>query len=785
VEAGLRSPSIRAAGSSSPAGRTWILAGPCAAVLAICLASGLAISGAGLIGLVGQTRALQFAAFILGFGALLPLSVAFALRLSASERDPEGMRAAAIGAGIGVVGLLCLMRLAGIAGAPGELVSALGLIGGLAAAGGAFWLARRPAPAIRGEPPAWASALASVTGEWLALLAAGLVAAAVLVFAPTSVSPAAVAVAAVAGAAVALLRRPLRGPRFPTWMVIALDAALLALAALLVVDVTGYWGQDFAVSASSGMPPEQLGPIAQIHQHFYLGPVNDVLHGRALLVDANSVYGIGNAYLMAAWFQVAPLGYGPFGLFGSLFSVLVIVLGWGIARFAGVPRSIAAATVALAVMLTVLAPLTSPSLFLNVGGLRFAPPFLLLAVALLVSGRDTPVTRSPWVLAAFAFFSLWSLEAITYCGCTYLGLLAAEAIDARTLRGAVGRVLSSVLLLLGACIAAHLLFAVLTRTLGGGWPDWGAYVSLFKAWSDILANVFGGFAEPWSRAWLLGGVYVASAVGAVLLLRSGDESVAGRRTVLAIVGMTATGASFLSYFVAHSSDVFLPYVAYPALLVAAMWISLALGREGTGGSSVAWSRAALGTGAFAAILIVAGSWSAAEDRLPRTALAHLIPGGPSLREDAGLMWSSPPIDPRAVPAEELIDRHFSGEEALVLTEPDLGQEELLRSGRANLLPISYPWQDEVDLGNALPAVEDAVAELKPGTPILTQGPLTPEQPPSVSLLFEQAFGNVPDGARLGPLAQAALDAIRERFDLETVATGPDGLRVSRLVPKPG
>jgi hypothetical protein len=56
-------------------------------------------------------------------------------------------------------------------------------------------------------------------------------------------------------------------------------------------------------------------------------------------------------------------------------------------------------------------------------------------------------------------------------------------------------------------------------------------------------------------------------------------------------------------------------------------------------------------------------------------------------------------------------------------------------------------------------------------------------PPGTPRTAQQLFGNVPDGARLGPLAQAAYDRILERFRLQRVAAGPDGLFVARLVPR--
>lgn len=737
-----------------------------AVALGSCAAFGLAMTLAAAIGIAGQTRSIQNGTFVLAFAGLLPLAALVATRALRPPVDGAALPARGLAAALVLVAALGALRLAELAGAGTAVTGAFGATAGIAVALLAAALAERhldPRPLSRLKPPRSAA------------LAAGLGIVVLLIFAPDEVSAPAALVALTAAAVAWFLRRPGDLPRPRGALGIALDLGLLALVALLTIDVTGYWGPDFAVSSWSGLPPPSIGPVAQIHQHFYLGPVGDVLSGRTLLVDANSVYGIGNAYMLAGWFQIAPFGYGPFGLLGSLASVTMLAAGWGILRWSGVGRALAAVTLLVAVSVTVLAPITSPSLFLNVGGLRFAPPFLLLGVGLAVSGRDGPVSRSPWVLATFAFFSLWSFEALAYCGCAFLALALADAVPLRSLRRGALAVGRSLLYLLGTFLAAHLAFALLTLALGGELPDWGGYVELFGAWAEILEETFGSDAETFTRAWLLGAAYLASGVGAMLLLL-GDE--ARRRQGLAIGGVSAIGASFLSYFIAHSTDVFLPFIALPALLLAALWLSLAL-REGGG----QLASAALAIAACALVMLLAGSWSESERRLPRTALAHLVPGGPSLLDDMRRMWASPRIDPRAPAAQELIERHIPGDRALVLTEPDLGQEALIRAGRANLLPISYPWQDEVALEESLPPVTDAIAELEPGTRVLLQEPPGPGTAPVPALLFERLFGNVPDDGRLGPLAAIARHALEERFDLELVERGPDGLYVAELRPK--
>ena len=331
------------------------------------------------------------------------------------------------------------------------------------------------------------------------------------------------------------------------------------------------------------------------------------------------------------------------------------------------------------------------------------------------------------------------------------------------------------LAVVAAFIAAQLVFGVVTLIFAGSWPDWGMYVRLFKAWSDIVAGAFGTTVVNWSRSWLVAGLYAGSALAVCQIVLSRRAFLA-RRSLIAIAGLTGTGVAFLTYFISHTHDLYLLYTSIPALLLIAIWLSVAF-RMDT--QALPWRRFAAGTAAVLATMLVAGSWGAVRPQLSSTALGHVFPGGPPLKADAEQLWDPPAIIPSAEAATKLIEEHFPPDRALVLVEPDLGQEALFRSGRANLLPISYPFQDEVDMADSLPPVEKVVDNLEPGTMVLFQEP----PPPDVVVTNQQVYGNVPLGSWLGPLAQAAYDRILERFRLQRVAEGPSGLYVARLVPR--
>ena len=108
------------------------------------------------------------------------------------------------------------------------------------------------------------------------------------------------------------------------------SASLLLLVPDLVIFRPEEAAGDLAVALETG--------IIQFHHNFLLGPANEVLDGRAMLVGTASQYGVSSIYLLAAWFQVAPIGYGTLGLLTGALTALWFGAGYGVLRLAGTSR---------------------------------------------------------------------------------------------------------------------------------------------------------------------------------------------------------------------------------------------------------------------------------------------------------------------------------------------------------------------------------------------------------------------------------------------------------------
>jgi hypothetical protein len=289
----------------------------------------------------------------------------------------------------------------------------------------------------------------------------------------------------------------------------------------------------------------------------------------------------------------------------------------------------------------------------------------------------------------------------------------------------------------------------------------------------------------WSPGLPVGVAYAASAAALVLLARRRRDIVERERTtVIALCGTTAYGIVLFSYFVDRSGDLVLPYVALPALLAGTLWLSLLLR-----GALVESRSVRVGGLAFAlslSVLLLSVAWSSIGERLPRTALAHVVPGGEPLRGATQRLWSPPPLDTRAPEGELLLEKYMPGERRVaILTLPALATEILMRSGRANQLAFTDPVEDGFLGSKRIPAMRRAVAELEPGQRLLMQQSglkvlAALERQPSRDV-FQNPV-SVPQSVQesLVPLQQWALRRIGERFRFRVIHRDDEGFVVARL-----
>jgi hypothetical protein len=715
-----------------------------------------------------QQQNLESALYVLAFAVILPAALFFVPRLAdAIAAGPNGRGLSLLSAVL--VGTLAALIIA-LRGLPegGSVVEALAVVGGWTAATLAV-LSRarkaRPWRFLLGRAHlashAWMGSGVLVFGSLLTFTSLG------------SISLLAVGFGLLVSAAIIVANaRSVRAPHLRRSWGVGIDVLLVGLCLLAIPDLV-IFGTDSVLGPFST-------PVIQWHQDFFLGPVNEILHGSPVLVDTASQYGVGSLYLLAGWFQLAPIGYGTFGFLDGALFALFFAAGYCVLRIAGASRLLAGCTLALAVVVLIY------NLALSVGGLpqhgplRFGLPMLVVLAAAI--GARWP-QRSRITLAAellvVAVSSLWALEAFAYTAATFAALACYRA-WALPGPGRLAPLLRVAALALGGCLGAHLTFALATLVASGHLPDWGEYLAYLR---EFLIGQIGDFTydfTPWSAGLPVGVAYAASAAAFVLVVRRRAELVErGPATLVALCGTTAYGIVLYTYFVNRSADHILPYVSLPVVMLGALWLSLLLR-----GALVQARAPRLGGLAFAlalAVLLVSVAWSGIGARYPRTALAHVLPGGESLGSALHDLWHPPPLDARAPIGVRLVDRYMpSWERVPIVATPDLETEILIRSGRANGLGLSYPTEDSFVPAQNLPRVRRAVDGLRPGDRLLLESDAMKvlgayRAQPARDPLTDQV-----DAESLAPLQEWALKRIGERFGIRVIHRDDQGFVVVRL-----
>ena len=741
-------------------------------VLAISIVAATATgSCAALVLAFGHTEATEQAGYLATAGAVVA-GVAFALPLARRAGDLLDALAAVNAAALAAI-MACTWALAH-AGAS-SAVAALVMLGATATllALDVRWLRRPEALAV----------LALLRRPWTATAGIVALAACLLPFAPPAAhDPAKLALAAIVGVALmaglAAGRRGMPGPP------LAVDVAFCALLVVLVNDLQYH-------------PDSAPANDVLHHLNFYVGPVNDALHGRALLVDTFSQYGIGVIYAIAAAYHVtgSQLSYGSFELGIGVLTALWFCAIYLLLRLSTRSQAIAIGAVAVAVMTNVFGSYSFTS-YPMAGVLRFGPPFLVLLVLVIGQRRGSP--QWPALMLA-ALVSVWSIETFAYTLGAVLAFLACSAwLAGGHARERIAPFGASVARLAAATLAVQCAFALATRLAAGSWPDWGTYLDFLRIYGS------GDFGKlliaPFSSGLAHAGVLFASAAAVIVLTLRGRELQPRTRAQLPVIAaLTGFGIVAYTYYLGRSAEGVQAKIGVPTIVLTAVWTDMAI--RGARSASRVPRLAFTAIACIVALLLAGSSMSAFVDGWRRTALAALT----------GRSVTLPPTDPRALlgqtfdeslrgrvaaliaspiasayepeqAAQQLVRRYGGRHAPAVLLGPELTTEVLVRSGRANALPIATPTEDAL-LPSAFARLSAATARLPPRTVLVTERSALAGDPgtPAAELLEVIREGQ----ANYLRLRQRLLAHMRTVFHMRRLAADPSGIVAVELTPRRG
>jgi hypothetical protein len=500
------------------------------------------------------------------------------------------------------------------------------------------------------------------------------------------------------------------------------------------------------------------------HQGFFLGPVNDVLHGRAMLAGAWSQYGVGLLDALALAFKVIPIGFGTMTLIVVVLTAAQYVCVYAILRLAGLGQVLVMITIAAAAAGNLFSPLATYVLYPSAGPIRFGLPYLIVLAAV-VAARFPSRVRPARIamLAVLALGATWSFETFVYCAATYGCVVLVEAVSGGT--RIVRRVAVGAAIGLAVSAAAVALFSLVTLALDGR-LDWGPYFEYLKLYTSEELGTLP--IVVFSAGPLMAATIFLSGVTVLWLVRRRPAALEPPVSN-ALAGFTGLSLAMFTYYLGRSHPNNLLVILVPVIALTGLWVHVLLKAPAT-----YWRTAAVSVFALGWSMIAVASWPSVKLKWPDTALALAIPDqGGSLRIQLDKLGDNPPLNPLAPVGAEMLEKHLApGAPALVVTQQDLTTELLMRADRRNLLPISHPPED-VLIESSFKRVRESAERVPAGTLMLTSP--VPDPPGRV--------GPTELPLDYNELQLLALDVLHRRFEFRRIEGSPETLEVVRLVPK--
>ena len=505
-----------------------------------------------------------------------------------------------------------------------------------------------------------------------------------------------------------------------------------------------------------------------LHYNYYLGPTNDLIAGRSLLVDINCQYGVLPIYFLALIFRtgVLPLSYQGLSCLLSILWIVQYGVLYALLRYTIRSRTVAAAALAIIILVNYFSTMDYAVFFPSVSPLRFGPACLLLAAAMRNSHRHAG-GKCPalvqYMIVGIA--SVWSLETFFYVLMAYLGVVLFESASGTETFSKFAAAAGERIARAAAAVAlAQALLTVDILARAGTWPHWShywEYLGLFG--SEGATGGYGFWPFDPLGAWIAPVMLCFASLMALVFSPRPARARAAELTIVA--GMTTLGIAQFTYFIMRPHPNNLNHIIVPSIFLAAYWLTRVVGSSMPRGFKFSCMFCA----SAAAILVIAFKGHTVVEKADSTALYALIQsagqrarGDPTALGSAyTLLISRSPSNPRVAETLALMERYTPGRgRVAIFITPDLATETLFLAARSHVYPMSNPTQDFLE-GQA----HQAITRVLSFTPPLRDG----------DFLFVEK-----DTRELNPLQNKLLARLNRRFFFESVTTTPHGIDAVRL-----
>jgi hypothetical protein len=427
------------------------------------------------------------------------------------------------------------------------------------------------------------------------------------------------------------------------------------------------------------------------HTGFFLAPANEVNHGRLMLTETFSQYGLGVIYFLVALLKVLGFGYGSLVLLTGGLAAFTSLLIFAVLTLT--TRSPIYATIGTFVS-AILGPLSSEgsiASYPSTGFLRFGPTWLFILLLVLALKRESP--SQVWIAfssVALAVSFVWSFESAVYSIGTFVivGIVGPVLIGEKWLALKIVRSALIAILVLSATVV------LLTWAFSGSIINLTTYAKYIKLYS---IDGFGTLPiAPWSPGILMFfcGIGSLIALGVILNLNV-TQPAKIRREFFPILAVTVYAVLAFTYFLGRSHTNNLTHISAPFVVMIVMWMSQLSRFWRFKGKS--FPVVTLWFCFFSTSIIGLFNWTKIDHKYPNSALGLIVnsPVSPTgIFDRAKWFLSNPVLSSKFKKIDNLVADNVSQDSSVLLVvSGSLMTESLVRLDRVNPIAISNPSGD--------------------------------------------------------------------------------------------
>jgi hypothetical protein len=444
------------------------------------------------------------------------------------------------------------------------------------------------------------------------------------------------------------------------------------------------------------------------HANFYLGPINALLHGKTMLVDVYTQYGVFALEFLAFFFRLHffPINYQGLAFLVALLSMAQYVLVYFLARTLIKSPKFSLVILCVVLLMNLFATMGIFQSFPSIGPVRFGLCYLLItfiALRLKYLARKSIFLWLEYGILGIA--SIWSFETFIYTATIFYGIHGYEAIATTNTFGSFSKRVALELLKSILVIALFHSIQALTIFLGTGtWPNWAYYFGFIYAYA--ITGIGGLPIDAWSPWFIIAAIYFIALITPFItwiITKRWDSSLETK----IVLCFAFFGVAQFTYYLGRSHPNALFHICVPAILIAGYGTSRI-----TKSGNIQYKSAKYATIfiVYATITLLGITYTPSLiKKIPNTGfgfvysilerqLVHNGSGMTIFLESYNRLQYPEPTSQRIADAIKLIKKYAPDKtRVMIFLLYQETTEALLLSNKAQIYPVTEPLQDSVSL----------------------------------------------------------------------------------------